>query len=71
MFCCFQMQTNNDPLFSKVNVSVEVFIENVNDNPPNFAQSHYVLQVNEVRPSFIYYIIYSIRHLYVDLKIQW
>uniref|UniRef100_A0A8C7ICK7 Cadherin domain-containing protein n=1 Tax=Oncorhynchus kisutch TaxID=8019 RepID=A0A8C7ICK7_ONCKI len=33
-----------------VNVSVEVFIENVNDNPPNFAQSHYVLQVNELTP---------------------
>ncbi|XP_052358108.1 cadherin-related family member 5-like isoform X2 [Oncorhynchus keta] len=32
-----------------VNVSVEVFIENVNDNPPNFAQSHYDLQVNENR----------------------
>ena len=33
----------------KVNVSVEVFVENVNDNPPNFAQNHYVLDVNEVR----------------------
>ncbi|KAL1007780.1 hypothetical protein UPYG_G00091500 [Umbra pygmaea] len=33
-----------------VNVSFEVFIENVNDNPPNFAQSHYVLEVNELSP---------------------
>lgn len=57
MFCCFQMQTNNDSLFSKVNVSVEVFIENVNDNPPNFAQSHYVLQVNEVRLT-IFHLLY-------------
>lgn len=23
-------------------------MENVNDNPPNFAQNHYVLDVNEV-----------------------
>lgn len=33
----------------KVNESVEILVENVNDNPPNFAQSHYVLEVNEVR----------------------
>lgn len=33
---------------SKVNESVEVLVENVNDNPPNFAQSHFVLEVNEV-----------------------
>ncbi|XP_010867403.1 cadherin-related family member 5 [Esox lucius] len=33
-----------------VNVSFEVFIENVNDNPPNFAQSHYTLEVNELTP---------------------
>lgn len=32
----------------KVNEPVEVLVENVNDNPPNFAQSHYVLEVNEV-----------------------
>lgn len=32
----------------KVSESVEVLVENVNDNPPNFAQSHYVLEVNEV-----------------------
>ncbi|KAK5874408.1 hypothetical protein PBY51_019352 [Eleginops maclovinus] len=31
-----------------VNEPVEVLIENVNDNPPNFAQSHYVLEVNEL-----------------------
>ncbi|XP_059210270.1 cadherin-related family member 5 [Centropristis striata] len=31
-----------------VNESVEVLVENVNDNPPNFAQSHYVLEVNEL-----------------------
>lgn len=32
----------------KVNESVEVLVENVNDNPPNFAQNHFVLEVNEV-----------------------
>ncbi|XP_029312546.1 cadherin-related family member 5 [Cottoperca gobio] len=35
---------------TSVNESVEVFVENVNDNPPNFAQSHYVLEVNELTP---------------------
>ncbi|XP_074521745.1 cadherin-related family member 5 [Halichoeres trimaculatus] len=34
--------------FSSVNESVEVLVENVNDNPPNFAQSHFVLEVNEL-----------------------
>ncbi|XP_029354385.1 cadherin-related family member 5 [Echeneis naucrates] len=33
-----------------VNESVEVLVENVNDNPPNFAQSHYILEVNELTP---------------------
>ncbi|XP_039983473.1 cadherin-related family member 5 [Xiphias gladius] len=33
-----------------VKESVEVLVENVNDNPPNFAQSHYVLEVNELTP---------------------
>ncbi|KAJ3592977.1 hypothetical protein NHX12_005315 [Muraenolepis orangiensis] len=33
-----------------VNVSVKVFVENVNDNPPNFSQNHYVLDVNELSP---------------------
>ncbi|XP_014891038.1 cadherin-related family member 5 [Poecilia latipinna] len=33
-----------------VNESVEVLVENVNDNPPNFAQNHYVLDVNELAP---------------------
>ncbi|CAN9507308.1 unnamed protein product [Ophioblennius macclurei] len=33
-----------------VNESVEVLVENVNDNPPNFAQNHYVLDVNELTP---------------------
>ncbi|KAF1393237.1 hypothetical protein PFLUV_G00036450 [Perca fluviatilis] len=33
-----------------VSESVEVLVENVNDNPPNFAQSHYVLEVNELLP---------------------
>ncbi|XP_039477045.1 cadherin-related family member 5 [Oreochromis aureus] len=33
-----------------VNESVEVLVENVNDNPPNFAQNHYVLDVNELIP---------------------
>ncbi|KAG7276847.1 hypothetical protein CRUP_007984, partial [Coryphaenoides rupestris] len=33
-----------------VNVSVKVFVENVNDNPPNFLQDHYVLEVNELSP---------------------
>ncbi|XP_071394869.1 cadherin-related family member 5 [Centroberyx affinis] len=33
-----------------VNVSVEVSVENVNDNPPNFSQNHYVLEVNELTP---------------------
>lgn len=28
--------------------SVEVLVENVNDNPPNFAQNHYILEVNEL-----------------------
>lgn len=32
-----------------MNESVEVLVENVNDNPPNFAQNHFVLEVNEVR----------------------
>lgn len=27
---------------------MEVLVENVNDNPPNFAQNHYTLEVNEV-----------------------
>lgn len=35
---------------SSLNESVEVLIENVNDNPPNFAQNHYVLEVNELTP---------------------
>ncbi|XP_026234069.1 cadherin-related family member 5 [Anabas testudineus] len=33
-----------------VNESVEVLVENVNDNPPNFAQHHYILEVNELTP---------------------
>ncbi|XP_034534384.1 D(4) dopamine receptor-like [Notolabrus celidotus] len=33
---------------SSVNESVEVLVENVNDNPPNFAQSHFLLEVNEL-----------------------
>ncbi|XP_036072995.1 cadherin-related family member 5 isoform X2 [Oryzias melastigma] len=33
-----------------VNESVEVLVQNVNDNPPNFAQNHYVLEVNELLP---------------------
>ncbi|XP_026149700.1 cadherin-related family member 5 [Mastacembelus armatus] len=33
-----------------VNESVEVLVENVNDNPPNFAQNHYTLEVNELIP---------------------
>ncbi|TNM90617.1 cadherin-related family member 5 [Takifugu flavidus] len=36
--------------FRSVNESVEVLVENVNDNPPNFAQSHFVLEVNELAP---------------------
>lgn len=32
----------------QVNESVEVLVENINDNPPNFAQNHFVLEVNEV-----------------------
>ncbi|KAM4596365.1 cadherin-related family member 5 isoform 2-T2 [Fundulus diaphanus] len=35
---------------SPVSESVEVLVENVNDNPPNFAQNHYVLDVNELIP---------------------
>ncbi|XP_028256760.1 cadherin-related family member 5-like [Parambassis ranga] len=35
---------------TSVNESVEVLVENVNDNPPNFAQTHYVLDVNELTP---------------------
>ncbi|KAM7405690.1 hypothetical protein PAMP_000118 [Pampus punctatissimus] len=34
--------------FKSVNESVEVLVENVNDNPPNFAQNHYILEVNEL-----------------------
>jgi len=37
----------------QVNESVEVLVENENDNPPNFAQSHYVLEVNEVRAAAV------------------
>ncbi|CAJ1050077.1 cadherin-related family member 5-like [Xyrichtys novacula] len=33
---------------SSVNESVEVLVENVNDNPPNFAQNHFTLEVNEL-----------------------
>ncbi|XP_028999504.1 cadherin-related family member 5 isoform X2 [Betta splendens] len=33
-----------------VNESVEVLVENVNDNPPNFARNHYTLEVNELSP---------------------
>ncbi|XP_016887956.1 cadherin-related family member 5 isoform X2 [Cynoglossus semilaevis] len=36
--------------YRSVNVSVEVLVDNVNDNPPNFAQNHYVLEVNELTP---------------------
>lgn len=36
------------PSLFEVNESVEVLVENVNDNPPNFAQTHFVLEVNEV-----------------------
>lgn len=42
------MQTELIPSLFKVNESVEVLVENVNDNPPNFAQNHFVLEVNEV-----------------------
>ncbi|CAK6980847.1 cadherin-related family member 5 [Scomber scombrus] len=35
---------------TSVNESVEILVENVNDNPPNFAQNHYVLEVNELTP---------------------
>ncbi|XP_070770969.1 cadherin-related family member 5 [Enoplosus armatus] len=33
-----------------VNESVEVLVVNVNDNPPNFAQNHFVLEVKELTP---------------------
>ncbi|XP_060924489.1 cadherin-related family member 5 [Limanda limanda] len=33
---------------TSVNESVEVLVENVNDNPPNFAQNHFVIEVNEL-----------------------
>ncbi|XP_041840572.1 cadherin-related family member 5 [Melanotaenia boesemani] len=36
--------------FPSVSESVEILVENVNDNPPNFAQNHYVLEVNELTP---------------------
>ncbi|XP_015227070.1 PREDICTED: cadherin-related family member 5 [Cyprinodon variegatus] len=35
---------------TSVKESVEVLVEDVNDNPPNFAQNHYVLDVNELTP---------------------
>uniref|UniRef100_A0A8C5DT22 Cadherin-related family member 5-like n=1 Tax=Gouania willdenowi TaxID=441366 RepID=A0A8C5DT22_GOUWI len=38
---------------TSINESVEVLVENINDNPPNFAQSHYVLEVNEVSHVFL------------------
>ncbi|XP_069384198.1 cadherin-related family member 5 [Paralichthys olivaceus] len=33
---------------TSVNESVEVLVENVNDNPPNFAQNHFIVEVNEL-----------------------
>ncbi|CAF91575.1 unnamed protein product, partial [Tetraodon nigroviridis] len=36
--------------FRSVNESVEVLVENVNDNPPNFPQNHFILEVNELLP---------------------
>lgn len=42
------MQTELMRSLFKINESVEVLVENVNDNPPNFAQNHFVLEVNEV-----------------------
>lgn len=42
------VQTEPMPSLFKINESVEVLVENVNDNPPNFAQNHFVLEVNEV-----------------------
>ncbi|XP_069580667.1 cadherin-related family member 5 [Brachyistius frenatus] len=36
--------------FTSVNESVEVLVENVNDNPPNFVQNHFVLDVKELSP---------------------
>ncbi|XP_037103457.1 cadherin-related family member 5 isoform X1 [Syngnathus acus] len=38
------------PGSKSVNESVEVLVENINDNPPNFAQNNYVLEVNELTP---------------------
>ncbi|KAM8876522.1 cadherin-related family member 5 [Synchiropus picturatus] len=36
------------PGSKSVNESVEVLVENVNDNPPNFDQNHYIVEVNEL-----------------------
>ncbi|CAB1426121.1 unnamed protein product [Pleuronectes platessa] len=33
---------------TSVNESVDVLVENVNDNPPNFEQNHFVIEVNEL-----------------------
>ncbi|XP_019722768.1 cadherin-related family member 5 [Hippocampus comes] len=38
------------PGSKSVNESVEVLVENINDNPPNFAQNSYILEVNELTP---------------------
>nr|XP_061811157.1 cadherin-related family member 5-like [Nerophis lumbriciformis] len=38
------------PGSKSVNESVEVLVENINDNPPNFAQNHYILDVDELTP---------------------
>ncbi|XP_061924604.1 cadherin-related family member 5 [Entelurus aequoreus] len=38
----------NRPGSKSLNESVEVVVENINDNPPNFAQNHYILEVNEL-----------------------
>ncbi|XP_077419295.1 cadherin-related family member 5 [Vanacampus margaritifer] len=38
------------PGSKSVNESVEVLVENINDNPPNFAQTNYILDVNELTP---------------------
>ncbi|XP_054627785.1 cadherin-related family member 5 isoform X1 [Dunckerocampus dactyliophorus] len=38
------------PGSKSLNESVEVVVENINDNPPNFAQNHYNLEVNELTP---------------------
>lgn len=60
-------QTSYNLSLFKVNESVEVLVENVNDNPPNFAQHHYMLEVNEVSSAGVSYLFLIIVCLTLDM----